>query len=209
MPGTRPLAPCSARCHRASASTRGEGARAVVHVPVECLGQHETLGRFEFNRHNIVDVDDHACKPHSTPVQAKLMRLLDAVDRVRAGIGQRKHFRTARLRLNEKGGEIRRRWKRIRHRPSTLPPAPWTKRGVAFHGVTEGVIRGEKEPCVAPRAHHRLAGRVSLLPRTVRPVNEIGRAGLAGQVGERRPGVELGLILPRRSAQARVQPHCC
>ena len=55
--------------------------------------------------------------------------------------------------------------------------------GVALQRVAEGVIGGDEEPGVAARLDHRLAGAVGERIGVVGPMDGIGRAGLAGQVG--------------------------
>ena len=65
--------------------------------------------------------------------------------------------------------------------------------GVALERVAEGVVGGQEEPGVAAGLDDRAAGAVGEHPGVVGPVDGVGRAGLAGQVGRRRAGVEEGL----------------
>jgi hypothetical protein len=54
---------------------------------------------------------------------------------------------------------------------------------------------GEEEPGIAAGLHDRLAGAVGEHPRVVGPVDGVGRARLAGQVGSRGAGVDEDLAL--------------
>ena len=67
--------------------------------------------------------------------------------------------------------------------------------GVALQRVAEGVVGGEEEPAVAALLDHGAAGAVGERIGVVGPVDGVGRAGLAGQVGGAGAGVEEDLVL--------------
>ena len=71
----------------------GEGAAAVVQVPVEALGQQQVLPGLEPQRVQVVDLRQHRRDAHvAWACQAELRRLLDAVHRIRPGIRQAQHL---------------------------------------------------------------------------------------------------------------------
>ena len=55
--------------------------------------------------------------------------------------------------------------------------------GVAFERMAKRVVGGQKEPGVAARLDHRLAGAVGQHPGVIGPVNGVGVALRAGEVG--------------------------
>ena len=69
------------------------------------------------------------------------------------------------------------------------------RRGVALERVTEGIVGGEEEPGVAAGLHDRLAGAVGERPGVVGPVDRVGRAFGAGQVGGGRARDQEHLVL--------------
>jgi hypothetical protein len=67
--------------------------------------------------------------------------------------------------------------------------------GVALQRLAEGVIGGEEEPGIAARLDDRLSRAMGEHIRVVGPVDCVWGAGLAGQVGGRRSGIEVDSVL--------------
>ena len=90
-------------------------------------------------------------------------------------------------------------WERMAHLAEHLAAVLQHHRlGVALEGVAEGVVGGQEEPGVAAGLDDRAAGAVGEHPGVVGPVDGVGRARLAGQVGRRRAGNEERLALLAR-----------
>ena len=82
------------------------------------------------------------------------MRLFDTVRRVVAGIGEAKHLRLARLRLQNIGREVRRAGERIRGLTGDLGAKLLHDRGGIFdHRVARDVVGRDEEPAVAAGFH--------------------------------------------------------
>ncbi len=67
--------------------------------------------------------------------------------------------------------------------------------GVALERVTEGIVGRQEEPAVAARLHDGLAGPVGQCPGVVGPMDRVGRAVLAGDVGRGAAGDQQDLVL--------------
>ena len=117
-----------------------------------------------------------AAVPASPQLDAELLRLLDRVDRIGAGIGQ---ARAPLPRSPAPAAETTRNpWYRgtdKRTLPSTLPPGALHEvRGVALQRLAERVIGGEEEPTVAAGFDHRAAGRLRQHVGVVDPMDRVG-----------------------------------
>ena len=161
----------------------GERARLVVHVPVEGLGEDEALGGRQPERVHVGDEDQQAREILAAPHDAELGALLDRVGGVAAGVGEADDLGLGGLRLQQERGEIL-RVERMAHLAQHLAAALDHHRlGVALERVAEGVVGGEEEPRVAAGLHDRAAGAVGQRPGVVGPVDRVGGARLAGEVG--------------------------
>ena len=126
---------------------------------------------------------------------AELGRLLDRVDGVAAGVGEPDHLGAGRLRLQQERGEVL-AGERVAHGAEHLAAGRLDDGGgVLLERVPEGVVGGQEEPGVAALRDHRAAGALGERVGVVGPVDRRRRAGLAGQVGGRRPGDEEDLVL--------------
>src|SRR5712692_1943301 len=67
--------------------------------------------------------------------------------------------------------------------PSTLPPFLTTTAAVSRSSEPEGVVGGQEEPGIAAGLHDRGAGAVGERPGVVGPVDGVGGALRAGQIG--------------------------
>ena len=181
-----------------------EGARAVVEVPVERLGQRQALRGFQPQRVHVADEHQHCRQRDLAAAQAELARLLDAVDGVPPGIAERHHLRAGGFRLQQEGGEIGGRRERIRHTADHLPAGALDERRcIALQGVAEGVVGGDEEPGLAPRLDQCAAVGARQHVGVERPVHRGRRAALAGQVGGARAGDQEHLVLLPRNLRDR------
>ncbi len=177
---------------RLGADAVGEGAGAVVQVPVEGLGQHQPLRGLQPQPVHVADEHQHRGQLHLLG-QAELDRLLDAVDRVRPGIRQAEDLRAGCLRLQQERREVGRRRERIARlaehlAAGFLDEAP----GVARELLAEHVVGGDEIPAIAAGLRHRAAGGLGEHVGVVRPVHRVGRALRARQI---------------RGAGARIEEH--
>ena len=60
------------------------------------------------------------------------------------------------------------------------------RRGIALERMTESIVRGQKEPGVAAGLCQRAGGRMREHPGVIGPVDGVGRAFRAGEIGNRR-----------------------
>ena len=176
----------------------GEGARPIIQVPVERLGEDEPLRGLEPESMDVREEHEEACEVLPTLDDAELRALLDGVRGVAARIGQPDHLRLGRLSLEEEGGEIL-GVERMAHLAQHLA-AVLEHHGldVPLEGMAESVVRGDEEPGIRTLLDEGIAGAVGERPRVVRPVDRVGRAGLAGQVGGRGRRDDEGLALVAR-----------
>src|SRR6266852_9795608 len=84
----------------------GEGARPIIQVPVERLGEDEPLRGLEPESMDVREEHEEAGEVLPTLDDAELRALLDGVRGVATRIGQPDHLRLGRLSLEEEGGEI-------------------------------------------------------------------------------------------------------
>src|SRR5579883_1715969 len=138
----------------------GPGARLVVHVPVEGLGQHQALRDRQGERLNVGGEHQQACQLLAALDDTELARLLDRVDRVLAGVGETDDLGLRRLGLQQERGEVLRREGRPDGAQYLAAGRLHDLGDVALEGMAEGVVGGDEEPAVAARLHHRLAGDV-------------------------------------------------
>ena len=123
------------------------------------------------------------------PSDAELGRLLQAVDRITPGIGQRDHFGLRTLRLQQVRGEVggaERMTDSAQHRASRRCDEAG---GVALQRMAEGVVGGEEEPGVGVLLQERFRDRGGFRIGVVGKVEAVGRALLAGKIGL--PGPEI------------------
>ena len=160
----------------------GEGAGAVIRVPVKHLGAEQALRGIEAERHDLTGEEIERREPLAALDQAEFRSLLDAGDQVGAGIGQPDDLRLAGLRAQQEGGEIGRRREGIAGRAQHLAARPFDEGGpIGFHRMAEGVIGGDEEPGIAAAGDDRPAGGVRQHPGVVDPVHRIRRTLRAGQ----------------------------
>ena len=176
--------------------TFGECPRAVVHVPVERFGQQHALSGRQPDAMHVVDQEQQAGDLLAALLQAELGRLLDAVHRVVAAVGEADDLGAAGLGLHQIGREIGRagEWRQrlaqhlaVRRRDEAG--------GVAFQRMTEGVVGGDEEPGVAAFLHRRIDHAVRHRPGVVHPVQMVRTAMRAGDVGRGAAGEDRRLVL--------------
>ena len=171
----------------------GEGAGAVVEVPVEALGQHQALRDFQAEGVNVRQEHQQATERR---LDAEFLRLLDAVDGVRPGIGQADDLGAAGLGLQQIGGEIRGGGERRGDFAEHLAAAGFDEAGdVAGQRVAESVVGGDEEPAIAAGLDHGAAGGFAEHEGVIRPVDGLGVAERAAEVRGGAAGVDVGLVL--------------
>ena len=99
----------------------GPGAVGVVHVPIPCFGQNQTLRDFQSERINVGDEHQQAGEMLAAGGDAEFGALLDRIDGVAAGIGQPDDLGFRCLRLQQERREVLVFSGRLTA-PSTLPP---------------------------------------------------------------------------------------
>ena len=90
------------------------------------------------------------------------------------------------------------------------PGGGYEFRGVALQCVAERVVGGDEEPGIAARFHHGPAGRLRQHGGVVGPVDGVGVALRAGQIGRCGAGIHINLVpvlgdAGDRQADARIR----
>jgi len=160
------------------------------------VGQQQALRRLEAERMHIGDEDEQP--GHLLPAleQPELAAELDGVDVVGRAAGEADDLRLGSLRLQHERGEVG-RVVGVAHGADDLAAHLHDHLGgVALERVAEGVIGSQEEPANTAALDHgaRRAGREGI--GVEHPLDAIGRAELAGEVGRAgRMGDEQLLLL--------------
>ena len=172
----------------------GEGARAVVQIPVERIHDLRALRRLQAERGNAVHAED---QPDQLLLlrQPELGRLLDRGDGVIAGIGDADDIGAGGLRLQQEGGVVGGA-ERMAHGAEHFAAGGLD----AFHRlllqiVAEGVIGGQEEPFLAALRDHGFAEAAAIGIGIVGPVHGIRRAFFAGEQRGAGAGADEDLVL--------------
>ncbi|MCY1291965.1 hypothetical protein D9M70_411720 [compost metagenome] len=167
----------------------------VGHIPIPGLAQQQTLCGLEAERLDVAAEDEQACQLLTAGGHAELGGLLDRADGVAPGVGQAHYLCLRGLGLKQVGGEIvaRERMPDLAENLATVLDDD--SFGIAFERVAEGVVGSHEEPTLATRLDNRLARPIRQCPSVVGPVDGIGRAGLAGEVGGAAAGDNHHLVL--------------
>ena len=175
----------------------GKRAAALIQIPIKALGQRQALAHVQPQRMHIGQEHQQAGHPH---LDAEFLDLLDGVDGVRTGIGQAQHLGAGCLRLDQEGREIGRAGERGANRADHLAAGGLDELAdIALQRMAEGIVGGDKKPAIAAGLDHGAAGRLGQHIGVVDPVQRIGVARLARQVGTGRTGGDHRLVL--------VAPH--
>ena len=126
---------------------------------------------------------------------AELLRLLDRVDRVGAGVRHADHLRARRLRLEQVAREVRAALRVARRAEHLAAGLGDDLRRVRLERLAEHVVGGDEEPGVAAVLHDLAAGAVREGPVVVRVVHVVRRALLAGDRGGGGTGEERDPLL--------------
>ena len=128
----------------------GEGAGVVVQVPVERLGQQHALCCRQADPVDVVDDEQQAGDLLAARLDAELGRLLDAVHRVAAAVGEADRLGAAGARLDKLRREVGCAGERMRRLTQHLAAGRLDEAGgVIRQGVAEGIVGGDEEPGVA------------------------------------------------------------
>src|SRR5262249_34244532 len=112
------------------------------------------LRSLETQRVNVIKPEYEPSEPLPALRQSELVRLLDRIRCVAAGIGQPDDLRLRRLRLQEEGREVR-RVDRMMHGAENLAAARGPRGGCgAFEIMAERVVAGDKEPATTACRDH-------------------------------------------------------
>ena len=170
----------------------GEGARALVLIPIEALADRDVLHGGEAERGQVRHVENE--RGHLL-LEAEFGRLLQRLDEIAARIGEADDIGARGLRLQQEGREIR-RVERMARRAQNLAAGRDHRIGaIALEILAEGIIGRDEVPGLRALAGQRLAERIAEHVGVVGPVNEILRAHRARQ--HRRTGARAdhGLVL--------------
>ena len=175
--------------------TLGPGAIGVIHVPVPGFGQRQTLRGRQTKRGDIACEHEQTGEALAALDDAELGGLLDRVDGVATGVRQSDDLGLRGLRLQQERGEILRVERRA-HLAHDLAAVLFDdRRRVALERVAEGIVGGEEEPSVAAGLDHRRSRSVRQHPGVIGPVDGVGIALGARQIGGGGAGDDERLVL--------------
>ena len=173
----------------------GEGAGAVVQIPVEGFRELQPLRHLQAQRMHVREEEQQRRQLLPAAGDAEFRGLLDGVGRVAACIGQTNDLGLGGLRLQQEGREVR-AVEGMAHGAQDLAAiGGHDRRGVALQRLAEGVIGGQEEPGVAAALHHRLARAIGEQIGVIGPVDRVGRAGRICEIGGRRARVHVDDVL--------------
>src|SRR5258708_9493445 len=115
-------------------------------------------------------------------LQSKFSRLFDRILRVAARTGESYYLRFGSLRLKQEGSEVagvQRRAYRADNRAARFLD---DISSIALKGVTESIVRRQKEPAVVLTLDHRLARDIGERIGILGPVNSVRRTRRPGKI---------------------------
>src|SRR5215207_2040057 len=178
----------------------GEAAALVVEVPVVAFREQEALSRLEAHAVHLGEGEEQRREPLAALHEAELGRALDGVGGVEARIGKADDLRPRGLRLQDERGVVG-GGERMAHGAEDLAAlGGHVPGGLRLERVAEGIVGGDEEPGAAALLDEGAAGADRERARVVGPVEAVGRALLAGEVGRRRAGDDVDLLLVLRDA---------
>ena len=178
----------------------GEGAGAVVEVPVEAFGEAQALGGLQADGVDVAEEHQQGGDLHLA-VEAEFGGLLDAGGGVGAGVGEAEDLGAAGLGGDQVGGEVAGAREGIGARAFHLAAGGGDEAGgVLLQALAEDVVGGDEVPAGAAGPHGGAGGGLGQHVGVVGPVQRVGRALRAGEVGGAGAGVDEDLVLLFRHA---------
>ena len=155
----------------------GEGAGAVVGVPVEGGGQQQALRHLQAQSVDVADGQQQGGKLAVRRQQPEFIRLTDGVGGIGAGRGQGQHLGVRPHRLHQVGREVAVVDGEADAAADAAARGPYHRRHLAFEGVAEGVVGGDEVPALEAGRQERRAGDVGEGIGVVGPVQADRGAG--------------------------------
>src|SRR6516165_5422362 len=152
------------------------------HIPVERVGDYQTLRGLQSQCLDIGDEDEETGQTLPAPNDTEFRQLLDRVDGICARIGKSDDLCFRGLRLQQRGGKVTGiKW--MLHRANNPATTRNHKRtSITLECMAESVVGTQKEPSITALLDQRLGRPVRQSIGIVRKVKSSRRAELSGEI---------------------------